>query len=82
MQSSLLNSIKCSFGSNRDWLKNHSDCPYEKNGQFVDSASFVNNVKAQISRGLKTIMESNLFQVTEKADQMIQQFFQEKKKSP
>jgi hypothetical protein len=42
----------------------------------------VNNVKAQISRGLKTNMDANLFQVTEKADEMIQQFFQEKKDKP
>ena len=54
----------------------------KKRRQFVDSASFVNNVKAQISRGLKTNMDANLFQVTEKADQMIQQFFQEKKEKP
>jgi len=27
-------------------------------------------------------MEANIFQVTEKADQMIQQFFQEKKEKP
>jgi hypothetical protein len=39
----------------------------------------MNNVKAQISRGLKTNMDANIFQVTEKADQMIQQFFQDKK---
>jgi iron-sulfur cluster assembly protein len=54
----------------------------KKSRQFVDSASFVNNVKAQISRGLKTNMDANIFQVTEKADQMIQQFFQEKKEKP
>jgi len=31
---------------------------------------------------LKTNMDANIFQVTEKADQMIQQFFQEKKEEP
>ncbi|NTV59371.1 MAG: hypothetical protein HGA74_19095 [Deltaproteobacteria bacterium] len=59
-----------------------SYCSDQKNRPFVDSASFVNNVKAQISRGLKTNMDANIFQVTEKADQMIQQFFQEKKEKP
>jgi hypothetical protein len=54
----------------------------KKSMQFVDSASFVNNVKTQILRGLKTNMDANVFQVTEKADQMIQQFFQEKKEKP
>ena len=54
----------------------------KKSMQFVDSASFVNNVKTQILRGLKTNMDANVFQVTEKADQMIQQFFQEKKENP
>ena len=57
-------------------------CSDQKNWQFVDSALFVNNVKAQILRGLKTNMDANIFQVTEKADQMIQQFFQEKKEKP
>jgi len=42
----------------------------------------MNNVKSQISRGLKINMDANIFQVTEKADQMIQQFFQEKKEEP
>jgi len=54
----------------------------KKSRPFVDSASFVNKVKAPISRGLKTNMDTNIFQVTEKADQMIQQFFQEKKEKP
>jgi len=31
---------------------------------------------------MKTNMDTNNFQVTEKADQMIQQFFQEKKDKP
>jgi len=31
---------------------------------------------------LKTNMDANIFQVTEKADEMIQQFFQEKKEKP
>jgi AICAR transformylase/IMP cyclohydrolase PurH len=53
-----------------------------KKGKNVDSQVFVDNVKAQISRGLKTNMDANTFQVTEKADQMIQQFFQEKKEKP
>ena len=57
-------------------------CSDQKNWQFVDSASFVNIIKAQIRRGLKTNMDANIFQVTEKADQMIQQFFQEKKEKP
>jgi hypothetical protein len=54
----------------------------QKSSRVVDSALFVNNVKTQILRGLKTNMETNIFQVTEKADEMIQQFFQEKKDKP
>jgi hypothetical protein len=54
----------------------------KKSRQFVDSASFVNIIRAPILRGLKTNMDANFFQVTEKADEMIQQFFQEKKDKP
>ena len=54
----------------------------KKGGCIVDSLLFVDNVYLQLSRGLKTNMDANVFQVTEKADQMIQQFFQEKKEKP
>jgi hypothetical protein len=54
----------------------------QKRKLVVDSPLFVDIVKTQITRGFETTMDANVFQVTEKADQMIQQFFQEKKEKP